>query len=431
MAKEIGKSVIIILLCILTGYLLLSFSYLIPVEAIADKANGTNPVFAAEGTYHTERYSGRVLDNYTDALMLLTAEYPGDESIFDKAINAYRLRDTSAPDLYFSYINSHNADSNSAESEIKKDAYPRYWHGYQIFLRPLSLLMNFDRIRVLNTALQFSLVIVILLLMKRRAEECAFPFAIMLLFMAPTAVGRSLQYSSVYYVMLIVTLLVLWNPGNLLNDGNMIYLFLLSGAATVYLDLLTAPTISLTAPLCVYCVLRKDELSGRELLKMVVKCSFFWAAGYAGMWTGKWILAVIGNGPDFFNELLESIKFRASSTSTTQVTRAGTLLLNIEYLLLNKFVALFALLYALIMTAAGFLGRKKPTKQTLFSAGVIFIIAVIPAAWIIILSNHSNIHAFFTYRTLCPAVFCMLTALGLNDSLLSPTCKRQSLSVSR
>ncbi len=426
MGKEIRKSAVIIALCIVTGYLLLSLSYLIPAKSMTDGAYRTDTTLAAERAYYVERYSDRLLDNFTDSIMLLTAEYPGDESAFDKAINAYMFNHVGAGGPVESYVDFHSGSQNIAQSEIITTAYAKYWHGYQLFLRPLISMMNYDLIRKLNTAVQFFLVIIVLLLMKRRAEECTFPFAIMLLFMAPTAIGRSLQYSSVYYVMLIVILLILWNPGNRLNDGNIIYLFLLSGVMTVYLDLLTAPTISLTAPLCVYCVLRRDDLSGKDALKMVIKCSFFWAAGYAGMWIGKWILAVIGAGPDFFNELLGSMKYRLSSTSTTQVTRAGTLRLNLEYLFQNKFVALFALIYALIMTAADFHERKKLTKHTLFSAGVLFAISIVPVAWIVILSNHSNIHAYFTYRTLCPAVFCMLTALSLNDSLMPPACKRQS-----
>lgn len=430
MLKEIKTSIIIVALCILAGYLLLSFSYLIPAETMADEAYGTNMTLAAESTHNTERYSGRPLDNFTDALMLLTSEYPGNESIFDKAVNIYRFENAD-PNIaymnnpYRTYLNIHNDGLENAEIGIKTVSYPRYWHGYQIFLRPLYSVVNYDSIRILNTALQFSLVIVILLLMYRRAAQCTVPFIIMLLFMAPTAIGKSLQYSSVYYVMLTAILLILWNPRNVLNDKNMIYLFLLSGAATAYLDLLTAPTISLTAPLCVYCVLRKDAFSAKELLKVVLKCSFFWFAGYAGMWMGKWILAAVWNGADFCNELLHTMKYRASSTSTTQVTRAGTLLLNIENLFLNEFVTLFALIYALIMTATIFFRRKKLTKHTFFSAGVILVISIIPVAWIVFLSNHSKVHDYFTYRTLCPAVFCFLTALSLNHPApLSPSDKQ-------
>lgn len=80
--KAIGKLLAAEVIMICLGFVLLVFSYLIPKDAMENHVRESVKVFEEEGTY-PQLVAGFVdsqLDNWTDALMLLTAVYQDSEN---------------------------------------------------------------------------------------------------------------------------------------------------------------------------------------------------------------------------------------------------------------------------------------------------------------------------------------------------------------
>lgn len=406
MKRTILHSAILLPSCILIGFLLLSLMYLIPESAMHGTLSSSYDQIAAEETYPLDAFSGRSLDNFSDALIMLECGYTGTETPFVKAANSpfYEVNGMD-PHSSVGLINQ------AAPEQLTLNNYSRFWHGYQVWLRPLLLIFNYQQIRVLNTVILFSLLALILFLMIRKAPVCALPFVLSVLFLAPTAVGQNIHFSGAVYVSLLTMLLILWNPKQIRNKGKIEILFLLSGIIVVFLDLITAPTIALTFPLALLCFVDRDD---PHPFQRILRCTLFWGLGYAVMWFGKWVIAYIVNGPSFLDSLIYQMKFRSGNTvGFSLADRIRPLSLNIRHLGNTLWLNITVLLYLGGCIIFYILKGQKNLRLNLKTILPFVLVAFIPLVWTILLSNHSEIHVFFAYRTLVPCVFCVLCACGL------------------
>ncbi|MBR1457458.1 MAG: hypothetical protein IJ594_09930 [Oscillospiraceae bacterium] len=410
--KKILKNCIWILPAgVVLGVVLLLFSFLIPASCFQGRLAGAAAVLAQEDVYPLEDYSRRQMDNYTDSIMLLEADYDGPESLWAKAINVYRVGQK-GHGPYKAVVDQ----TRLGDADAYRASYARYWHGFLVFLRPAYAMLGYLGIRHLNMLLQYALLTLLLLLLRWRCPQALLPFILTVLLLAPTAITRSLQFSSVYYVVLFTSLLLLWDPGELLAGDRAAYLFLLAGMATVYLDLLTYPTASLTIPLTLLCAREaRGACPPRESLRRVLLCAALWFLGYGCMWAGKWLLAALLGGGDFLESLLNVIRTRSSATNgyNDHVSRTRALWVNVKMLFENRHLLLLTGFYAgaaLLLRLRGLARRGAGADRRL----LLFLIpAAIGPCWLLLLSNHSTIHCWFTYRTLAATVFSLLTALGL------------------
>jgi len=409
--KNALRIAIMICISIVTGYLLLSAVYLIPSEAQRNNLKASASFLAEEKTYRREAYSRRRLDNFTDALMLLESGY----QIYDNAfINAVRTP-------YYNAVSGEIKPHKTLTALLLEDNgeaqvidYARYWHGYQIILRPLLLIMDYEQIRQLNTWILFTLIMLVAWAIAKRTHRCLIPFCLALLLMSPTAIVESLQYSTVTYVTLLTSLAVLGAPKDSVICKRIAIVFLCSGIAVAYFDLLTFPTVALTMPL----VLLWGTVDNREhITRLMLKCTFCWAIGYAGMWMGKWGIALICDGRAFGDSLFNSIKSRSGTEwNGAESTRFQVLMLNFEELFLNPKLTISIACFSAISAIALFLKRDQATIQHAKARLALLIPTLIPMLWILVVSNHSWNHTWFTYRTLAPSIFSLLSLLSPFDS---------------
>jgi len=405
LGKKLGLASIIV---IIIGYLLVSFSFIIPSSAMSgNMEKSAELLYQEECTPHEPR-SNKVLDNYTDALMLLQAAYAGEESIFDKGIGVYfNLIDDMRPyeSLLAEYI-------NKDEGGVRSTRYSHYWQGYLIFLRPLLVLTDYGTIRILNGVALSVLSIIAALLLIRFLPRALLPFCLCALLAAPTAVCNNMNFSSICYISLLGMILLVWNPKHCFDGERVRYLFFGIGIATTYFDYLTAPTATLSLLLAILCLQRENS---DKRLKLMIECLFCWSFGYAGMWLGKWGIALIIKKQEFLDQLVSHLTIRFSKTSLTNesVTRIGTLNLNLNVLFENIYIDYLIGAYGLILIIYNLYNRRRITNKRTDTLLLLFIPGLIGIAWILVLTNHSNVHYWFTYRTLIPCVFCILCALDL------------------
>ena len=408
MKKTIRNLLLILGLSIIAGFLLLSLSFALPFRWPEKLRAESILSLTQEGLYPADTFSGRSVDNWADCYSLLIASYDGDETPFEKASGAYFYSGCYNP---YDWITGR---TDSSQSPAEKVSYSRYWHGYLLILRPLMSFLNLNGIRLLNMVYIAVLVIMLLIVLQRNIPKSVFPFLFTLYLLAPSAVGKCLEYSGVFYIMLFMSLAIAGDWKYVSDRAGIRYLFLAGGILTAYVDFLTAPTLTLSIPLVFLCLRKKGET---DLVSLVFSCIIYWGIGYAGMWAGKWIIAFFFQHRAFINELLFSVRQRSSSVGINGegFARSHGLVLNIKHMLCNSYADLLIIIYA-GLSAAWSLLNKKITSSHIKSAALLLIPAGIAICWYLIFTNHSVIHyRLHTYRTGVPAVFGLLCALDLGD----------------
>ena len=91
MRRVVVKIGLTFLLMVLGGFLLICAVYVLPTERVCLHVRESGETLEQEGDYYQllQGDESTKLDNYTDAIMLLSAAYDGEEDIIEKAANSY------------------------------------------------------------------------------------------------------------------------------------------------------------------------------------------------------------------------------------------------------------------------------------------------------------------------------------------------------
>lgn len=196
--RKLFIALITVIISVIIGMVLLLLVNSIPNEKMVGNIKESVKVFEREETYPQlmdGMYSSR-LDNFTDAIILLTSAYKKDTSLIDRTVNAYRI---TYPDT--NPVNSLILWGGICSEDFNTYKYSRYWHGYQIIVKILLLFFNYQEIRYLNMALQILVVILIILMMKHLdLSYLIVPYVMFYLSLCPIALMMSLQFSAIFYV---------------------------------------------------------------------------------------------------------------------------------------------------------------------------------------------------------------------------------------
>lgn len=412
------KEFIVTAICVFVGVIALGVVFFIPNRFMRENTKKSIAILYNEGVYpHIwEDVRESRLDGFTDGLMLNTA-YTKTENIAENVLLGTRV-----------YVDELNPMESLYQMLVLSNddymviTYGKYWHGYQIILRPLLCIFNYSDIRQINMIFQLALVFFCVhLLSKSQDKILLIPFLGMYIFLSPISLFSSLQFSVCFYIMMFA-LIALFALKKYLNDITRNYLFLLTGIATAYFDLLTYPLITLGVPLIVYLVsgggldcerqTTADCKSGREnkrFLYLVYTVS--WCIGYVGMWASKWIIASVLTEENVIYSAFDAIKDRSGFSQ--EYTYFKTLQYNIGYC--NKRIYLVILICLVIFLIA--LRIKNYIiidKKLIPCTCALLFVSVYPFIWYLFTKNHSSIHYWFTYRELAISVFGILTIGVIN-----------------
>lgn len=408
--KLLGRSALLVALCVAAGFVLLLAAFALPTEPMREHAYASRDVFAREGSYPMVRKLGAEtkLDNFTDSMMLIHAGYQAPETtILQRTLNVYRP----FPHGNFSPVSVY-AESLAAPVSAPESNYGRYWHGYLIALKPLLSIFTYEQLRAFNAVWVAALGLTVAALMWRRGlRRYILPFAVTVLLFDPVATAMNMFYTQVYAVTMLACIAILsgWNWLRA-REGRLLLLFTLTGCLTSYLDLLTCPLVSFGIPcaLCL-CLAATDWKGGLKLALMALIC---WGIGYAGMWAGKWLLSALLGGEGI--GLLETLRLRSSSAGAPDTL--GAVAVIVKRLLVQLRVPMLgaALLLALVLGVL-FLRRSPWEKLKSLEWLPWAALCLLPFFWIAFTQNHSYIHRWFVYRLLAICVFgglCMLARLA-------------------
>ena len=325
------------------------------------------------------------IDNFTDLLMLNEA-WCSDNA---HPVNAAMMN-------YFFFPEGGNMFEASVKminqpvGQEELTEYSRYWHGFQIVLRPLLVLTDYKTLIVINYILLTLLALWCLCNVWQHCKpSVSISLGIVLLLTAFPAVPLCFQYSVCFYIMFLFIIALLRNKTTRRQD---VCSFFTVGALTAFFDLLTTPLLTLGIPLLIY--MQGTTEDGR--MKRSVQLSASWAAGYASLWLSKCLMAWLLTRQNVLGVFMEEAHMRSAlGLNTVSRLITGHFLTCIGIAFLSAVLVVLAMRWARRCTC-------------LRRDGWLLFVAALPLLWYAVLLQHTVIHFFFVWRMLAITLMALL-----------------------
>ena len=409
--KQLKKLGIIYVSLIAIFIIAMVGTYMIPNKRINWHVSESLNQLKIEGVYQRLFFDtpAAQLDNFTDSWMLnLAVSADGKEPLKSAMKNPHRST-LSYSKGEIDKVEDLEGVMTNKDYEVK--SYSRYWHGYLTILRPLLVLFSYTEIRYINMFVLGLLFIITNMLVKKKLG-----MGIMISFFASIMmtmfiiVPMSLQFSSLFYITFISMIILLYYDKQIKEHKLGIYIFFIIGSITSFLDLLTAPVMTLGIPLVTYILLcqKNNEIKINPIINTIeiIKMSIVWALGYGLTWATKWVVASIILKENVVSNALNQILARTSDTSWDIALTAKAVIEKNEDIIYTDFILKFIPILIIFWLIGIIFYRKE--KQEILNILPLFLIAIIPYAWYTVLKNHSYIHYWFTYRSLAVTTFSVL-----------------------
>lgn len=379
--KNIWTCIMVMLAGIVGGVALLVMAFLIPVSE--EQAKKSLDIIVAEDSYpalpivgdfsgmNFQGFAPGVLDNSSDRIMLFTAL---DMAKADQGALVRSMR------MYNGYMG--------------KD-YAYYWHGYVSILRPLLGIIAYDDLRFLNGLLQLLLMFGLTgMVWRKRGKVYGAVMLTSYVLLMPVALMFSLQYTWVFYIAMLSTLLLVRRARWAAENQRYIPVFLAIGMLTSYFDLLTYPLVTWGIPLLWWMMMREPAEKGSDRILETVLSGISWVLGYGLFWAVKWCLGTLVLRQDVFQMALDEIFTRSGVEEKLSLAeRFGAAYINWKHY--GYFI------YAVILGAWLFWGLARYLRKGWAVQNNVFACLLAGASsmvWYLVLANHTLIHHIFTYR---------------------------------
>lgn len=401
-------------------YLFLVCSCAIPNRLIAD--NMTKSAYAYKDTDAFSRERGDklrgVADNYADSILLNVSYNMGRGNPFITSLDT---------DYYSGGSLGVNAGLflTVSENAPPDTDYTRYWHGSGGVLRIMHLFCGVNAIKI--TGLIFILIfaaITFIILIKRRNYKTAISLFIGLLAVHIWDTALSLEYQSVFILCFMLCPLYLYAERK--NEHLLTYISVVGGALTAFFDFLTCETAVILLPLILIISVRLEGGRLCEVKKelfLILKCLLCFFFSYGGMFLMKWLLVSLVTGSNEFAlavnsagvrvageiaEMPENILLRIPSAVTANLTVLFGGGARVE---LKRVILCLGILFAVFGSFYYLFGKKKSEVWLMLMLGAVVFLRYM------VLSNHSYLHGFFTYRALIAPITAVISAFLLSVRL--------------
>lgn len=411
MAKRLLSNIGVFLLTLGVCAAALVAVCLIPQSALQRGCTDSADYFLRHEKYPTviEGYEATRVDNYADCVLLNVTWNVDADAPLRSVIAApyYHAEGSAVQDDLLSTV----VDGKAPNSE-----YSRYWHGSQVFIRPLLTVTSITGVRwiMFGVLLALNAVLAAALLRRRQYAPAAIYFAALLL-VGGWMTAFSLEYIMVFLVQAAMCIAVcrLWDGGDAQRrERCMTRLFVVGGAMTCFFDFLTTETLTFTVPFILYVLLgRRDGAETAQPLRAqlvrLLRWGAAWLCSYAAMFAVKWALVYCTMGGDALRNALESAATRIDGNAadvTLSVTQQMLVALvqNLSCLLplagdhTIGFVLLVSASVPVVLGMVLYLFRGERLDGAFMV--VLLVVGAIPHLRYMVLSNHACMHFFFTYR---------------------------------
>ncbi len=410
--KKLLNYIYILLGGIFLAALLMMLVYMLPTERMERNVRSSMEIFYTERVYPQQAagYKSSQLDNETEAIMLLGAIYSSDDSPINQAMRVSRI-DFSATDASCNDLIQYAWENKTPDNIVE---YSRYWHGYMIWLKPLLLLLDYADIRMLNMMLQVLLLFILLKeLTEKQMKSYLLPFAMSLIILNPAATAMSLQFSSIYYLILISMILILKYHALFSNKKRYTYLFFILGMATVFFDFLTYPLAAFCMPLILLLLLEQKSAkpSLSQTFKTILLLGICFSLGYIAMWAGKWLISSIILRENVVANALNQLTLHTQETvvGDNHITKIEAVFKNISVIFRWPYLLILGTYFICLIIQLDWRHLKNSWKDTLPFWGI----CLIPLLWLFVTSSHATWCYWYTYRGLAATVFSGFCALKI------------------
>jgi len=294
----------------------------------------------------------------------------------------------------------------SGGSLIPPAGYFRYWSGYSVLTRPLLAVTDMASVRLVVSGLFGVACLGAFLALARRAgTPAAFALFVPLaaasnaIAMPSTAFshGISLAALAAGVALTAVTARTGWR-GAALGAGGAAALF-------CYADLLTVPPMSWALCAAVAGAVAHRARPGLlPTLRVVLAAGLAWPVAFVVTWVSRWVIAACVQGLGVFRRVQEIGEYRLDGGDVSQQFGAA-IGANWTWWVQHTATAVpLVLAGAVVVLVSLVLAVRRHGAQGALVAAVLAAPALVVPAWYTVLSNHSQIHAFFTYRSLPAAL---------------------------
>lgn len=357
----------------------------IPNSALQRNQEKAHRIIEKETNYPKPFFNKKpaMLDNFTDAIIIREAIKDDNDSLLQAAMHR---------------------------------GYSRYWQGHAVYMRPLLVFFSLYQIRYI---LMMSYMILLggasLLIAKKNDSFTSIAFITTIAMTYPVIVATSLQYFPMFaisFTAIIVELIFLKTVKEKSAE-----FFMIVGMITSFIDLLTVPLITLGLPLIVLVKTANQNGEQKNCLRTVAKDTLSWGLGYGIMWASKWVIGSIILREKVFETAKNAIAFRTLGNDEY----AGRMLGDRIQAVADNYKAMFfsegksiAAILAVVIVCLLLLSliKRKKDKGIMTQSLSLLIIALFPYIWYFVLSNHSIIHSWFTYRAQSVTLFAILVSIG-------------------
>ena len=411
--KILLKYIAVYVILIIIFTVSLTLVCLIPSKIMRENVSESADTLLNEGNrvFFDLSYTLLILDNYTDSLMVNTAYSIDNATPFYSALTArknfipgktkivhpdsiYELKSASKYDV----LNQVGELKDTASDDIEESfEYARYWHGYLAYLRPLLTFLNYGNIRSLFIMLFALLGFCLLYLLYKKTDLfVSFIFLNALLAIEYFFIGMSLHSSSVFFIAMAVSVLIL---ATYEKQADYSILFFITGALTSFFDLTSVPLITLGMPLIIYFILlqNKKDISFKETAIIIFKFCVNWGLAYLIIIFSKWLITDIVYNKNLIENGIFQLKYRSvGGNESAEIPYAETLFRN--FLFVRTYIGFLAVQYLVIILYKTIKNKRITMSLNINDLLPYIIIIFMCPAWYFLARQHSFMHAFFTYR---------------------------------
>ena len=249
------------------------------------------------------------------------------------------------------------------------------------------------------------------ILSSKKFDRYLFPFAMSLIVLNPVSTAMSLQFSSIYYIVLLSMLIILKKHEYFYQKNLYPYLFFGLGIITVYFDFLIYPLAALCTPLILVLILEyKISLpSWTSTIRQTLILGICFGLGYVSMWFGKWAISSILLHENIIANAISEFTVHTGQTviEGEAITKFGAIFRNLRVLLKWPYFIILGgyALYSLLK-----IDWRKAVHA--FANIIPFLcVSLVPFAWIFVTSSHASWCYWYTYRGFIASIFGFLCGI--------------------
>lgn len=391
---------------VLVSWLFLILSASIPNAKLQDNMIKSALAYAQEDAFSfcDSRKMNGIADNYADSIWLNVAWYMGKGNPFLSTMDTQYYDGGEYGENIGLYL------AVSDEGTQPNTDYTRYWHGTAGFIRILHLFTDVNGVKAIGFVVTMILAAgIVFLLIKEKNTLLAVAFILSLCLVKVWNIRISMEYQPAFVLAFILCILYILLEKK--GDRYLLFLSVAGGVLIAFFDFLTTETMTILLPLIFTITIRAKRnamVSLAENMRFVLTQIVVWVSAYALCFLTKWGMVSLLTRENKFAAAVLFMEKRVGGTVLTdsETNRWEQILAapaaNISILLGSEeridtmlFIIGVFLIVSLFVIGIFLFSKDEKDKNTIY---MLLILGSIIIVRYMVLSNHSYMHAFFTYR---------------------------------